>query len=340
LRQAGLDAHEQRAHELVERILTGDRVAAGRAISLLENGGPGAPCLLSGLYPHTGHAYRLGFTGPPGAGKSTLLDRLTVELRKRGKSVGILSVDPSSPFTHGALLGDRVRMSGATADPSVFMRSMASRGALGGLARTTFEAADVLDALGRDVILIETVGVGQSELDVSSAVDVTVVVLTPEAGGGVQMIKAGLMEIADILVLNKADREHADAMEAELLDYLDIVENGRLMRGRVSTAEGWEVPLVRTVALDGTGISELADALEKYRAWLEESGVWEQRRQRQARAKLREMIAARVERALWEAPGRRELLDALADQMAAGRTEPVRAVEEFLGKVRSSGLLI
>lgn len=334
-----IDVHEGRARALVEKILQGDRVAAGRAITVLEDESPLSPYLLSALYPHTGRAYRIGITGPPGAGKSTLLDRLAVDTRKRGLSVGILSVDPSSPFTRGALLGDRVRMGAATADPEVFMRSMASRGALGGLARTTLEAADVLDALGRDVVFVETVGVGQSELDVSKAVDATVVVLTPESGGGVQMIKAGLMEVADLLVLNKGDRDGADRMEAEIADFLDIVDNGRLMRGRVE-AEGWEVPLLRTVAVTGEGVPELMDAVLKYRAWLEESGVWGKRRLRQARAKLREMIVGRVERALWDSPSHRELLDDLSQGLATGRLEPVRAVDEFMDRVRSNGFHI
>lgn len=337
------DVHRQRARALVEQIVQGDRVAAGRAITLLEDESPAAPHLISALYPHTGRAYRVGLTGPPGAGKSTLLDALVVETRRRGLSVGILSVDPTSPFTRGALLGDRVRMAAATADPEVFMRSMASRGALGGLARTTLEAADVLDAMGRDVVFIETVGVGQSELDVATAVDATLVVLTPESGGGVQMIKAGLMEIADVLILNKGDRDGADRMEMELLDYLDIVEQGRLMRGRVGAgAEGdpWEVPLLRTVAVDGTGVEPVVDAILRYRAWLETSGVWTQRRLRQARAKLREMITGCVERALWDAPRRRDLLDELAGALASGAVEPARAVERFLAEVRKNGLSI
>jgi len=334
-----IDVHEGRARALVDKILQGDRVAAGRAITALEDESPLSSYLLSALYPYTGRACRVGITGPPGAGKSTLLDRLAVDTRKRGLSVGILSVDPSSPFTRGALLGDRVRMGNATSDPQVFMRSMASRGALGGLARTTLEAADVLDALGRDVIFLETVGVGQSELDVSSAVDATMVVLTPESGGGVQMIKAGLMEVADILVLNKGDRDGADRMEAEMADFLDIVENGRLMRGRVA-GEGWEVPLIRTVALTGEGVPELMDAVLKYRTWLETSGVWDQRRLRQARAKLREMIVGRVERALWDPPSHRALLDSLSQGLAAGQLEPVRAVEQFMDRMRSNGFHI
>jgi LAO/AO transport system kinase len=343
-----------KARHLVERVVSGDRVAAGRCITHLEDDSDLAAELMSRFFAHTGHAYRVGITGPPGAGKSTLVDRLALECRKRSLRVGILSVDPSSPFTRGALLGDRVRMAAATADTGVFMRSMASRGALGGLARTTLAAADVLDAAGYDIIFFETVGVGQSELEVCRAVDATVVVLTPESGSGVQMIKAGLMEIADVLVLNKADRQAASQMEAEMRDFLDIVEQGRLMRGRQSlpgrtvapqavpaprlVAE-WEVPLVRTVATTDEGVATLTDALQGYRAYLEASGLWQQRRQRQARARLREQVTARLELALWEAPQRIARFERLVDGVASGHLEPSAAAQQFLEEVAAEGLL-
>lgn len=332
---ASTETSQQRAQRLVQSVVAGDRIAAARAITQLEDASPLAPHLLSFLYPHTGRAYRVGLTGPPGAGKSTLVDRLAVECRARDLKVGILSVDPSSPFTRGALLGDRVRMTSATSDPGVFMRSMASRGALGGLARATVEAADVLDALGQDVIFFETVGVGQSELEVSRGADVTVVVLTPESGSGIQMIKAGLMEVADILVVNKADREGAQRMESELIDFLDMVDNGRLMHGRAGACAPadvtpWEVPVIMTNALDGTGTDELLDAIQRYRIWLEQAGIWEQRRLRQARARLREMIAARIEQAVWGPKERADLLDALSREMADGKTQAFDAVERFL----------
>jgi LAO/AO transport system kinase len=343
-----VDELRTRARDMVAAIVGGDKIAAARAITGLENESPLAPYLQSAIYPHTGRAYRVGITGPPGAGKSTLLDRLAVAARKRDLKIGILSIDPSSPFTRGALLGDRVRMADATADPGVFMRSMASRGALGGLARTTLAAADVIDALGQDLILIETVGVGQSELEVSKAADATVVVLTPESGGGVQTIKAGLMEIADLLVINKADRPGADTMEMELLDYLDIVEQGRLMHGRATfrpngkslPGEPWAVPVLQTSATEGKGVEELLDSLLAYRKWLDDSGAWNERRLRQARAKLREMVTARVERALWDPPEHTKLLDSLAERLIKGKMEPREAVERFLTKVRSDGLSI
>lgn len=333
-----------RARTAAGAIVAGDRLAAARAITWLEDGAPVAAHLLSALLPHTGKAFRIGVTGPPGAGKSTLVDGLAVACRKRGLRVGILSVDPSSPFTRGALLGDRVRMNAATADPGVFMRSMASRGALGGLARATVEAADVLDALGLDVIFFETVGVGQSELEVSRGADATCVVLTPESGSGVQMIKAGLMEVADILVVNKSDRPGADRMEAELLDFLDIVGSGSLMRGRYGARvpEGcrpWEVPVCKTTATDGEGVEALMDACMAYRAWLEETGIWSARRHRQARARLREMIAARIEEAVWAPPAHADLLDRLATEVVDEVRPAFEAASAFLEEVWASGAL-
>lgn len=331
----------ERAATIVDAIVAGDRLAAARAITWLEDGARISGHLLSALYPHTGHAYRIGLTGPPGAGKSTLVDRLAMHCRRRGQTVGILSVDPSSPFTRGALLGDRVRMTGATADAGVFMRSMASRGALGGLARATLEAADVLDALGQDVIFFETVGVGQSELEVSRGADVTAVVLTPESGSGIQMIKAGLMEVADILVVNKADREGAERMEGQLLEFLELVDSGRLLHGRVGSqapegVQPWRVPVLKTNALDSLGTAELMEAIEGYRVWLEQAGIWASRRERQARARLKEMILTRIEQAVWGRPEHVVLLDSLAADLAQGRKQAFDAVETFMARVSAA----
>lgn len=280
-----------RTQQLVERILQGDRRAAARAITLLENQTGEARAIAEQLAPHQGKGYRVGVTGPPGAGKSTLVDELSRELRQRQRTVGVVAVDPSSPFSGGALLGDRVRMSRALEDPGVFVRSMATRGSMGGLSRAVQEAADVLDALGKDWVVLETVGVGQSELAVAAACDVTVVVLVPEAGGAVQAMKAGLMEIADLFVVNKSDRPGADEMVAQLREAAHYLDR-----------DGWKVPILKVVALQGQGIGPLVDSLEAYRDWLQEGERWEEKRRRQAAHRIRDLVRARLEERLWSDP--------------------------------------
>ncbi|MHB2017199.1 MAG: methylmalonyl Co-A mutase-associated GTPase MeaB [Candidatus Xenobia bacterium] len=325
---------------LVQGVLRGEPRAIARAISLVESESERAGDILSGIYPATGKAYRIGITGPPGAGKSTLVDQMALLCRKKGHRVGILSVDPSSPFTGGALLGDRVRMSAALADGDVYMRSMATRGVLGGLAQTTMEAADILDAAGKDVIFIETVGVGQSELEVARAGDVTVVVLVPESGGAIQAMKAGLMEAADVLVVNKADRPGADQLEADLLDYIEIL-GARDVRNLASEASDetaqWVIPVVQTVATGGQGTEELYGAIMRYRTVLEQSNAWREKRLRQAESKIRELVTAHLARRIWGAPEHREALSGMARELVEGRLDPIQASARFIQKLFKPG---
>lgn len=264
---------------LSERLLAGDPRAIARAISLIENESPDGAALIGRIFSKTGHAYLIGITGPPGAGKSTLVDKITAELRKRGKKVGILAVDPTSPFSGGAILGDRVRMQAHAEDEGVFIRSMATRGHLGGLARTTAEAAIVLDAAGYDVVIIETVGVGQDEVDIVRTADVSVVTLVPGTGDEVQALKAGIMEIADIFVVNKADREGADRTAASIEMMLSLDD---------AMSEGWRPPVMRTEATASRGISELIDMIDRFR----EQSVDTLGARRRARAewRLREIL--------------------------------------------------
>src|SRR5689334_21232398 len=242
---------------LAERVLAGDARAIARAISLIEDESTAGAELVREIYRRTGRAYLIGVTGPPGAGKSTLVDRMTAELRKAGQSVGIIAVDPTSPYTGGAILGDRVRMGAHFGDEGVFIRSMATRGHLGGLSRATSDAALVLDASGKDIVLIETVGVGQDEIDIVRTADVSIVTMVPGAGDDVQALKAGIMEIADIFVVNKADREGADRTVASIEMVLSL---------RTFAAGEWRPPIVKTEATTGKGIAELIDVIDRFRA--------------------------------------------------------------------------
>ena len=242
--------------DLLDRFSAGDRRTLSRFISIVENADPGAEPILETLFPRTGRAFRVGVTGPPGAGKSTLIDALVKRLRALGKRVGVVAVDPSSPFTGGALLGDRVRLSQSAPDDGFFFRSMATRGSLGGLAATASEVCDLYDAYGMDVAILETVGVGQIELDVVAASECTIVVLVPESGDDVQAMKAGLMEIGDVFVLNKSDREGADRAAREMRSGLEL---------RAGAESAWKPPVIRVTAKDGSGVDELWEAVEKFR---------------------------------------------------------------------------
>lgn len=268
---------------LVERALSGDRAAVAKLISLVETGGDGAREVIARLHPHTGRAWTVGITGAPGAGKSTLTDRLVSRVRDDGLEVGVLAVDPTSPFSGGAILGDRVRMQGHATDPGVFIRSMATRGHLGGLALATPQAVRVLDAAGKPWIVIETVGVGQVEVEIASQADTTIVVVNPGWGDAVQAAKAGLMEVADLFVVNKADRPSTTETVRDLEGMLDLAGE-----------QEWRPPVIQTVATDATGVDELWDAIRRHRAFLEDEGRIVARRADRLRDELRMIVAERL----------------------------------------------
>ena len=303
---------------LAERVLAGDVRAIARAISLIEDESPAGADLVRRVFARTGRAYLIGVTGAPGAGKSTLVDKMTALLRLAGETVGIVAVDPTSPFSGGAILGDRVRMQAHAGDPGVFIRSMATRGHLGGLARATGEVALVLDASGRDIVIIETVGVGQDEIDIVRMADVSIVTVVPGTGDEVQALKAGIMEIADIFVVNKADREGADRTAASIETLLSLS----------AYAEGdWRPPILKTEALSGKGIAELLEAVERFRTHTQSKMV--SRRRARAEFRIRELLARRfvesVERDVLE-PGE---LDRILDRVAARETDPYTAVDDI-----------
>ena len=300
---------------------SGDARALARAISTVENRAPGWSDLLKALFPHTGKARVIGLTGAPGAGKSTLVDQLAKHYRKENRTVGIIAVDPTSPYTGGAILGDRIRMQDHHADPGVYIRSMATRGSLGGLARATADAATVLDASGRDVVMIETVGVGQDEVDIVRLAGVTVVILVPGMGDDVQTIKAGIMEIADIFVINKSDHTGAERVEREI----------RAMQSLASrhTKNYWTPPIVKTVASDGTGTLELADAISSYEAYLKTENLALQKDVENWQGRLIEMLRdAMLEKA------RAQLgsgsLERYAAEIAEHKRDPYSLVEEIM----------
>ncbi len=270
------------APSLSDRLLVGDPRAIARAISLIEDEADSATELLRRIFPHTGRAYLVGVTGPPGAGKSTLVDRMTQELRARGSTVGVIAVDPTSHFSGGAILGDRVRMQAHAGDPGVFIRSMATRGHLGGLARATYEAALVLDASGKDVVLIETVGVGQDEVDIVRTADVSIVTLVPGTGDEVQALKAGIMEIADLFVVNKADRDGADRTVASIESLLALESY---------PPDTWRPPILKTQATSGAGVPQLLDSIDRFRA--RPPGDAATRRRTRSEFRLRELLADR-----------------------------------------------
>jgi len=296
-----------------------DRRFVARAISSVENDAPDSMLLLQSLYRYTGRAYRIGVTGPPGAGKSTVTNKLAKFYRSRKLRVGIIAVDPTSPFTGGALLGDRVRMTDVELDNDVFIRSMASRGSLGGLSKKAKEAADVLDAAGFDIILMETVGVGQSELDVAGAADTTIVVLVPESGDGIQAMKAGLMEIADFFVLNKADRPGADQA---------VMSIKMILGFRPHDDSSWLADVVKTQANEGKGIEEVAALVERHRKFLERGGL-EQRRKARLKNRVREIVESRLRMHFWN-HSRSIALDEKIGQVVAREVSPYELANELI----------
>ena len=306
--------------ELVERARAGDARAVARLISLVEDASPLLREVMAGLAPYTGNAQIVGVTGSPGVGKSTSTSALVTELRKAGKRVGVLAVDPSSPFSGGALLGDRIRMQDHALDRDVYIRSMASRGHLGGLSWSTPQALRVLDAAGCDVVLVETVGVGQSEVEIAGLADTTLVLLAPGMGDGVQAAKAGILEIGDVYVVNKADRDGAEQVRRELRTMISLADR----------PEGsWKPPIVLTVAQVGQGVDEVVRAIDEHRAWMESSGELERRRVKRARDEI-EAIAVTALRERWGDVHSRTELDELAEQVAAGKSDPYRAADVLL----------
>lgn len=304
---------------LVDEVRSGNPRALARAITAVENRAEYSADLLKALFPHTGNARVIGLTGAPGAGKSTLVDQLAREYRKQDKTVGIIAVDPTSPYTGGAILGDRIRMGSHFADPGIYIRSMATRGSLGGLARTTADVASIMDASGRDVILIETVGVGQDEVDIVRLADVTVVILVPGMGDDVQTIKAGIMEIADVFVINKSDRDGAERVEREI----------RAMESLSLRHDSWVPPVVKTIAIEGKGVDELAQAIGSYEEFLGKSDLGRQKRIQNWRDRLIEMLRDKVlERVMREQNGR---VDAYAADIAEHKRDPYSLVEELVG---------
>ena len=305
-----------------DRVRAGDVRALSRAISAVEDNAPEAETLLRALFPHTGGAHSVGITGAPGTGKSTLVDRLASHFRRAAETVGIIAVDPTSPFTGGAILGDRIRMQGHATDNGIFIRSMATRGFLGGLARTTADVALIMDAAGKRRLLIETVGVGQDEVDIVGLADCTLVVLVPGLGDEVQAIKAGIMEIADVFVLNKADREGTDRFEQQLKAMLSLVPE----------RAGWRPPVIRTVATENRGIAELAAAIEEFRRHVERTGQSQARKAANWKKRLLDLLEARlVERVVVGGLGETGL-DALAAEISQRRRDPYTVVGEILAR--------
>jgi LAO/AO transport system kinase len=305
--------------DLAERLLAGDKRALARAITLVENDDPEGWALVREVYPKTGRAAVTGFTGPPGAGKSTLIGRLIEHARARDREVAVLSIDPSSPFTQGALLGDRIRLSDHFLDPGVFIRSMATRGSLGGLSEATLQTALLMDASGKDDVLLETVGVGQAEVDIIDHADTIVLVLMPGSGDSIQALKAGVMEIPDVIVVNKADHPLTDTMVREIRGVLSL-----------GPQKGWRVPIVKAEAARGEGTEELAEKIAEHRAHIEAEGTLAERRRRNLMNEVMALATARLRRRLDESVREDEEVRKLLDEVVARRLDPASAAAKLL----------
>jgi LAO/AO transport system kinase len=313
-------AEAAKSASLAERVLEGDKRALARAITLIESDDPAGWQLVREVYPRTGGARIVGFTGPPGVGKSTIIGALTARLRAADREIGVLSIDPSSPFTRGALLGDRIRLSEHFLDPGVFIRSMASRGALGGLSEHALQAALVMDAAGKDDVLLETVGVGQGEIDIVDHADTVVLALMPGSGDSIQALKAGVMEIPDLILVNKADHPMTDTMVREIRSVLSLADD----------EGGWQVPILRTEAAKGEGIEELATKIDEHRAHIEAEGTLERRRARNLRNEVLGIAAARLRRRLTDAVADDPQVAELLERVVRRELDPATAAGELL----------
>ena len=309
--------------DIAAEVLNGNRLALSRAITAIENERETATGIMKALYPHTGHAYVLGITGPPGAGKSTMTDKIAKEYRKRGKTVGIIAVDPTSPFSGGAILGDRIRMTDLTLDEGVFIRSMGTRGSLGGLSHKTADAVKVMDAFGKDIIFVETVGVGQSEVDIVRAADTTMVVLIPGMGDDIQAIKAGILEIGDVFAINKSDLDGADKLVREINMMLDLDDH----------KSDWRAPIRKVVANRSEGIEELVDTLEEHRAHIEGNGVLAERRTRRTRDEMLDILHAGVRRRIESRIVDTGRLDDYVAKIKAHENDPYTIVGELMAEM-------
>jgi len=313
---------------LVEKLLDNERRAVARSISIVETSNSDSVQLLKKIFPKIGNAYRVGITGPPGAGKSTITNHLTKYYRSQNKKVGIIAVDPTSPFTGGALLGDRVRMTEIGNDEGVFIRSMATRGSLGGLSKRAVDAADVLDAAGYDYILLETVGVGQSELDIASAADTTIVVLVPESGDAVQAMKAGLMEIADFFVMNKSDRPGSEQAIASLQTILMMRDHDE---------KSWMFNIIKTIASENKGIVDIADEIERHREYLTSNELLLKRREQKTKVRIKEIVENKIESELWSESGE-ILLNSSLVKVVLGTSSPYDIAEKIIENFKKNEL--